>query len=59
MWKDTVGLPKLLDSEGGGTEGYDSPRCGTANAAMPIWSDAEEGGLVTFVETLTKLAGFT
>lgn len=55
----TDGLPKLDERDGGGTDGYVSP-CTTnaaAAAAAAAPAPAELGGLVMFVETLTKLAG--
>ena len=44
-------LPKLLDNEGGGTDGYDRPLEGTANVGI-IAKDKLDGGLVTFVSAL-------
>jgi len=47
----TLALPKLLDNEGGGTDGYDKPLEGIANVGI-IAKDKLDGGLVTFVSAL-------
>lgn len=46
-------LPKLLDSDGGGTKGYDNPLEGTPNVGgsiIIIVNDKLDGGLVTLVD---------
>ena len=52
-----VGEPNDDDSDGGGTDGYDRPRAGPACIAECEWKDADDGGVVTCVLLLSRLAG--
>jgi len=62
IWsRGTIGEPNDEDKEGGGTEGYDNPLDAGAYP-IPIpkaveLNDMLEGGVVKFVDTLTKLVG--
>jgi hypothetical protein len=64
IWsKATVGEPNDDDKDGGGTEGYDNP-LDAGGYPIPIskaieLTDILEGGVVKFVDTLTKLVGLT
>lgn len=64
IWsRDTDGEPNEDDKEGGGTEGYDNV-LDTGSYPIPIskaieLNDILEGGVVIFVDTLTKLVGLT
>lgn len=51
MLYDTVGEPKEDDREGGGTDGYVSPREGAPKVTPPGLNDV--GGLVRLLLTLT------
>ena len=54
MWYETVGEPKDEESEGGGTEGYVSPREGAPKVTPPGLKDV--GGLVRLLVRLRLAA---
>lgn len=60
IWSsDTVGEPNDDDKEGGGTDGYDNPLDAIPISKAIELNDILEGGVVIFVDTLTKLVGLT